>query len=126
MTEEILAVEIAKYLKKNGLLYRFDVCADLRMSVGQAKKIKDKYHHDRGYPDLLILQKTKQFGGLFIELKKSEDEVFTKSGDLRENKHLEEQIEYHLKLREQGYYTTFCWSFEMFLEILMEYFDGKI
>jgi len=125
--EEKLAFSIAKILKfkYNHLIWRFDVGADLNLTVGSAVKNKRLQMNDRGYPDLFIAQKTNTYGGLYVELKKSREEIYRKNGDFRENKHLQEQLKMHKRLRLKGYKVVFCWSVDDFIKILDNYLKGE-
>ena len=55
MTEHQLYEQIAAYLQVQypGVVYRFDLAADLKLTPGQARKHK-KLHPYRGYPDFFL------------------------------------------------------------------------
>lgn len=115
--EENLAMLISEYLKRNKILFRFDIGADLKLTIGQAKRNKRKQMHERGFPDLMLFVNGKT---IFIELKRSRDEIYKKNGEYRTNKHIQEQVAMHEKLRAEGFDVHFVWSFKQFLEILKE------
>ncbi len=121
--EEKLAFSISKYMKDNFkiLVWRFDVGADLKLEIGSAVKNKRLQMEKRGYPDLFIPYGNEVHHGLYIELKKSRDEVFKKNGEYRENKHLIEQMKMHETLKDLDYRVDFCWSLEMFIDILKDH-----
>jgi len=50
--EQKLSENIAKYLSTQykDIIFRFDIGADIRLSIGQASRVKNKLLHKRGYP----------------------------------------------------------------------------
>ena len=79
-SEDLLREQVAQYLQMQypGVIYRFDLAADLKLTMGQAKKHK-RLHPMRGYPDLFIAKAAPrcidgswnyEYHGLFIELKR--------------------------------------------------------
>lgn len=57
MKEHQLYEKVARYLQMYypDVIYRFDLAADLKLTVGQASKHK-RLHPKRGYPDLFIAE----------------------------------------------------------------------
>lgn len=57
MSEHQLYEKVARYLQIHypDVIYRFDLAADLKLTVGQASKHK-RLHPKRGYPDLFIAE----------------------------------------------------------------------
>ena len=125
--EKQLAYVLAEYLSLQYpfVIYRFDVGADIRLTIGQATTIKDKLRHKRGFPDLMIFEARHGFHGLFIELKKDRDEVYKKDGGMRESKHIREQWEMLKKLRLKGYSAVFGCGFEDCRKSIDWYLGGK-
>lgn len=95
-SEHNLYEQIARYLQLQypNVIYRFDVGADLKLTMGQAVKHK-RLHPERGYPDLFIaktkeikvktvlgsgysLVEIKPLGGLYIEIKKDGEKLTKK------------------------------------------------
>lgn len=68
----------------------------------------------KGAPDLFIPEPTKKYHGLWIEMK-------TPKG-----KASPEQLEVMQNLKDRGYYTEICRSFEEFKDTVNKYFKGKI
>ena len=77
--EANLAMNISHFLKTQykDLIFRYDI-ADIKLTMPQAIRMKKLQMAKRGYPDLLILEARNGFNGLFIELKKDYDAVFTR------------------------------------------------
>ena len=114
MTEKEISLAIAAYLKRKypHLLYRFDLAADLKLTMGQAVQNKRLQMQDRGYPDLFIAEPKKGFHGLYVEIKKSGDEVFKKNGGMRGNKHIMEQWSMLYRLKQKGYRVEWGLGFQ--------------
>lgn len=57
MKEHQLYEKVARYLQIHypDVIYRFDLAADLKLTVGQASKHK-RLHPKRGYPDLFVAE----------------------------------------------------------------------
>lgn len=75
------------------------------------------------WPDMEIKYPNKSFSGLFVEIKASKDLIYTKGGNFRNNKHLQEQIASMKFLSGFGYCTCFAWSLDNFQEILISYLN---
>lgn len=88
-----------------GVIYRWDLAADMKLTVGQAARHK-RLHPDRGYPDLLLLEPRAGFAGAFFELKAENAKVYKPNGELYTDKHLEEQAAMMNKLRARGIMPT--------------------
>jgi hypothetical protein len=92
----------------------------LRVSERVAAKLK-KLRSDNGIPDLLILEPRGPYKGLFIELKKDRDTIFTKKGTVHQKDHFIQQ-EYILKvLSHMGYKAVFGPGEEETKAIIHEY-----
>ena len=137
-SEHNLYEQIARYLQLQypNVIYRFDIGADLKLTMGQAVKHK-RLHPERGYPDLFIaepknikvktalgndysLVETKTLGGLYLEIKKDGEKLTKKDGSLR-TPHIAEQAEMLEKLRQAGYKAEFGVGFEGCKKIIDEY-----
>jgi len=121
--EKTLSAQVAQFLflQYNGIIHRFDIGADVKLSKKQAIFVKYSLRHERGFPDLMIFEMRGGYGGLFIELKKDRDEVFTKSGDYRQDKHNVEQREFHIRLRKKGYRVEYGFGFKDTIEKIRAY-----
>ena len=145
MTEHDIYVQIADYLRYQypSVIYRFDLAADLKLSIGQARKHKHLQHY-RGYPDLFIaepktvathrdmcvglrlLDRQLQYSGLFLEIKKPGTRIYTKKGLLVSDEHIREQFDMLESLRRRGYMAEFACGFEEAKKIIDEYLsDGR-
>ena len=131
-SEHKLYEQIARYLQLQypDVIYRFDVGADLKLTMGQAAKHK-RLHPTRGYPDLFIAESSaniwnsipREWGlyfGLYIEIKKDGEKLTKKDGSWR-TPHIAEQAEMLEKLRERGYKAEFGIGFEGCKKIIDEY-----
>lgn len=137
-SEHSLYEQIARYLQLQypDVIYRFDIAADLKLTMGQAVKHK-RLHPERGYPDLFIaktkeikvktvlgggysLVEIKPLGGLYIEIKKDGEKLTKKDGSWR-TPHIAEQAEALEKLRARGYKAEFGVGFSECKQIIDEY-----
>ena len=146
MTEHEMYMQIADYMRYQypKVIYRFDLAADLKLSIGQAKKHK-RLQGRRGYPDLFIAEprnvKAKckvianrgvikeahflyQKYGLFIELKRPDVKIYKKNGELVANEHIREQAALLEELRQRGYVAEFACGFDEAKKIIDEYLGG--
>jgi hypothetical protein len=80
----------------------------LRLPIGQATKLK-KLRSGSKLPDLWILERRANYGGLFIELKA--EPIHKKNGEYK-NPHIKEQAEVIQRLKEKGYAATFAVGFD--------------
>lgn len=132
MREHDIYVLIADYLRYQypEVIYRFDLAADLKLSIGQARKHKrlQKY---RGYPDLFIAEvkavddARKVCFGLFIELKKEGTRIFKKDGTLVSDTHIREQFDMLHDLRVRGYAADFACGFDEAKKLIDDYMKGR-
>ena len=120
--ESKLRILVADWLNYNykDIIYRFDLAADIRLTVGQASQHK-RLHPFRGYPDLFIAEPRGQYHGLYIELKAEGKSPFKKDGTLKTNEHLREQADVLQKLREKGYKAEFATGVDETIELIKSY-----
>lgn len=131
-SEHSLYEQIARYLQLQypDVIYRFDIGADLKLTMGQAAKHK-RLHPTRGYPDLFIAESSANiwnsiprecglYFGLYIEIKKDGEKLTKKDGSWR-TPHIAEQAEMLEKLRQAGYRAEFGIGFEGCKKIIDEY-----
>lgn len=131
MAEKDLALQIAQYIQLQypNIVYRFDLAADIKMTIGQAMRNK-RLHPFRGYPDLFIAysihnhDENKLFNGLFLELKKEGVTIYKKDGAFRNDEHLLEQAKFLEKLRKFGYVAEFVVGFDQAKGIIDWYLKG--
>lgn len=129
-SEHDLYTMLADYLRYNykDIIWRFDLAADLKLSIGQARKHK-ALHPTRGYPDLFIAEPrlvvtddiTDYIHGLFIELKRPGVKLYKKNGELVADQHIREQAEMLQRLRQRGYKAEFACGFDEAKKLIDEY-----
>ena len=117
LKEKMLYELLAKYLQTcyPGVIYRFDLAADMKLTRGQAARHK-RLHPYRGYPDLFIAEPRTieidgekwHLAGFFIELKKDGTRIFKKDGTLVADSHIREQFDMLEDLRARGYMAEFA------------------
>lgn len=112
-------------LQYPNVIYRFDLAADLKLTMGQARKHKE-LHPKRGYPDLFIAEPRSCFHGMYIELKADGNSPYKRNGELKKSIHLEEQEEFLMKLQCRGYYSTFATGFEEAKGLIELYLNKKL
>lgn len=121
-SEHDLYAMLADYLRYNykDIIWRFDLAADLKLTIGQARKHKRLQQH-RGYPDLFIAEPRGKYHGAYIELKKDGTRIFKKNGTLVANEHIREQFDVLEQLRRKGYVAEFACGFDEAKEIIDNY-----
>ena len=112
-SEKMIALKIANWLKVEypHTIYRFDLAADLKLTIGQAKRNKE-LNRFKKYPDLFISETNKNYSGLYIELKSKRSEIYKKDGSFRKSSHTDGQIAMLRALSMRGYRAVFCCGFE--------------
>lgn len=129
--ERTLYKQIAQYLQLQypGAIYRFDLAADMKLTVGQASRHKALHPH-RGYPDLFIAcVRTigdRYYHGLFLELKREGTRILKKDGTLVADQHIREQHALLVELEERGYMARFAVGFDQAKQIIDEYLGGHV
>lgn len=119
--EDSIYKQLATYLKSlsKPVIWRFDVGADIRLSIGQAKKIK-ALQGKKGYPDLFIAEPRLTFNGLFLEVKREGERLVKKNLEWA-TPHIAEQAEMHKQLRIRGYKAQFVRGFGEAKKVIDEY-----
>lgn len=126
MTEHEMYMQIADYMRYQypKVIYRFDLAADLKLSIGQAKKHK-RLQGRRGYPDLFIAfvrcLGDRYYHGLFLEIKRPDVKIYKKNGELVANAHIREQAVVLDELRKCGYKAEFACGFDEAKKIIDGY-----
>lgn len=92
------------------VIYRFDLAADLKLTMGQARKHKE-LHPKRGYPDLFIAEPRGKYCGMYVELKAEGKSPYKRNGELKKSEHLKEQEVMLDKLNSRGYFAKFATGF---------------
>ena len=106
--EDRLQKSVCQYLsyKYPDVVFTSDL-SGIKLSIGSALKAKQtrcKYK----IPDLLVLHPSVEFKAMFLELKSTRDDLYTKDGKMRDTDHLREQQTTLNKLARLGYYATFA------------------
>lgn len=127
--EHLIYEQIAWYMRSNysNVIYRFDLAADLKLTVGQAVRNK-RVHPYRGYPDLFIAESSRIDGrvyhGLYLEIKKEGTRLKKKDGEWA-SEHIAEQAEMLERLADKGYGARFAIGFIEAQKIIDEYLKGR-
>jgi hypothetical protein len=79
--------------------------------MGQAVQVK-ALRTCSGFPDIVIYEPRGPFHGLFIELKREGERVYTKTG-APATPHIAEQLSVITKLMNRGYYAHLCVGFDI-------------
>jgi hypothetical protein len=110
--EESVQKAIAVWLKvaHPNLIFRNDM-GGIKLPIGLAVKWKGM-QQERAYPDFFLAHMSRGCGGLFIEMKKNKDEVYTKDGNIRQSKHIQEQYMMLEELAKRGYMAVFGCGYE--------------
>lgn len=126
MREHDIYKMIADYLRYQypTVIYRFDLAADLKLTMGQASKHK-RLQRYRGYPDLFIAEPKGKYGGLFLEIKKDGVRIFKQDGTLVSDEHIREQFDMLADLRQRGYAAEFAIGFDGAKKLIDDYMKGR-
>lgn len=121
ITESQIQKAVCEYLRLQypDVIFISDA-SGLKTSIGVAKQLKF-LRSCRGIPDLIILQPNPPYHGLFIEIKRSHDEIFKKDGSLRSSTHIKEQASLLTKLSELGYFCAFGCGIDNCIRIIDTY-----
>lgn len=121
-TEKEIHCAICEYLRIQhpNLLFSSDA-GGLRVSMGVIMEVKRKSCNHK-IPDLLIFQPNSQYKGCFVEIKRSKDDLYLKSGKLKTD-HVKAQAECLFMLRELGYYAEFGIGFEDTIQKIETYLN---
>jgi len=126
MKEHDIYILIADYLRYQypTVIYRFDLAADLKLTMGQARKHK-RLQRYRGYPDLFIAESVGGYSGLYLEIKKPGTRIFRKDGRLVADEHIREQFDMLIDLRARGYAAEFGIGFDATKKLIDDYMKGN-
>lgn len=115
--EENLQRQVCSYLriKYPNVLFKSDYSAGLHLTIYQAK-LQKSLMSGRGWPDLMILQPSRGYHGLFIELKKDGTRLYLTTGlnkgKLTTDPHIQEQALMLKQLNKLGYFARFGVGFD--------------
>lgn len=116
-----LQKQVCLYLNQQypNILYCSDTIASLKLTMPQASRNKAIQKHNFKCPDLMIFESRGRYNGLFIELKI--ESPYKKNGDLKSNKHLQDQDKSMSDLRMKGYKALFSVGFNETKKIIDDY-----
>ena len=122
----MVALKLANWFKTEqpDIIYRFDLAADLKLSIGQAKRNKQLNRFTK-YPDLFIAENTPQCGGFYIELKATREDLYKKNGDFKKSKHIDGQRIMLQLLRQRGFKAEFACGLEEAKTLILNYIKEK-
>ena len=122
-SEQDTHIAICKYLQLQYPQVLFtSESSGLRVTISQARRLKTM-RSCAGLPDILIFEPRKKYYGLFLEVKKEGTKVFKKDGEIRQDKHLQEQEEILHQLKLRGYFAEFVVGFDEAKSIIDYYFS---
>lgn len=122
ITEKQIHINICEYLRLQypNLIF-FSDASGLRVSVGLRIEIQKKMSGHK-IPDLIILVPNSQYRGAFIEIKRCKDDLYLKSGKLK-NDHVKSQEHTMILLRDMGYFAEFGIGFEHTIQMIERYLN---
>ncbi len=112
-------------LQYPNVIYRFDLAADLKLTMGQARKHKE-LHPKRGYPDLFIAEPRSCYHGMYIELKADGNSPYKRNGELKSSEHLREQSVFLHNLNCRGYFAVFATGFDEAKSLIEKYLNKEV
>jgi hypothetical protein len=122
-SEQEIHIAICKYIKLQYPKVLFtSESSGLRVTMNQARKLKSM-RSCAGLPDIMIFEPRKNYYGLFLEVKRDGTKVYKKDGDIRQDKHLQEQEEILHQLKQRGYFAEFVVGFDEAKSIIDFYFS---
>lgn len=135
MTESQLQVMVADYiiLHYPNVLFHSDFGSGVKLTKGQAVRMKRQNGGRRGWPDMFIAESRRGNGkyvykgvyhGLFLELKKEGTRLQKKDGSWV-SEHITEQASVLSDLIKRGYQAEFAVGFEQAKEIIDDYLGGE-
>lgn len=122
--EESLQIAVSNYLKLQYPEVIFtSEASGLKLTIGQAVKAK-KMRSSSGLPDMIILEPNRFWGGLCLELKSKSP--FKKNGQLKADKHLEEQEQLLRKLNiEKNFAACFVHGLDHAKKVIDGYMNER-
>jgi len=122
--EESLQIAVSRYLKLQypDVIFTSE-SSGIKLSIGSAVKAKKQRNPERGLPDLIILEPRCGFSGLCVELKAEGKSPYLKDGSLSKNKHIQEQNDVLIKLKEKGYIAKFAVGFDDAKKLIDNYMN---
>ena len=121
--ENDLHLAICKYIKLQypSVIFTSE-SSGIRLRIGQATLLK-RMRSCAGLPDIWILEPRKSYHACLLELKKEGTTIYKKDGDMRKDKHLQEQENILHRLKQKGYFAEFVVGFEQ-AKAVIDYYLG--
>jgi len=120
-TETNVQNAICKYLKLKGVMFISDSAAGMVLSKGMVNRMKTN-RSNHSFPDIFICEPCGNFHGLFIEVKRSYEDLYNLNGSFKKSDHIDAQIECLVQLRKRGYRAEFACGFDECKKIVNNYF----
>jgi len=118
--ESLLATRVSNHMisKYPKIPFRFDIGADVPLPIHIAKRAKELHGKwSRGYPDVKICTCRHGYGGLYLELKATDEVV--------DSEHTRTQAQYHAVLRHNGYKVMFVCGYKEAKKAIKKYLKGS-
>ncbi len=130
MTEEQLQIMCndwmtVRYPELNKIFF-FNSFQGMRLAKWQIGTAKKTGGLKKGLPDFIFLKNNGKYSGLFIELKKESPYLKDNRTLKKDDGHLQLQADVIHLLIVEGHYASFCWSLNMFKEIVTKYMEGEL
>jgi hypothetical protein len=121
--EENVQLQVSRYLQTQypDIIF-FSESSGVRLTMGQAKKLKAMRSTDCKLPDMIILEPRGKYKGLLIELKRDGERVFKADGSPYAG-HEFEQWRTLNRLTEKGYFASFAIGFDAAKKIIDNYMN---
>jgi hypothetical protein len=126
MTEKQIHSQVCRYLDLQypKVIYTSD-SSGVRVSIGMAKALKAIRCKGYKIPDLIIMHPNLFYHGLIIEIKKDLSQILKKSGQFKNDKHIQEQLKSLEELKRLGYAAIFGCGFDHIKSVIDEYFNKQ-
>lgn len=125
--EDTVQILFMKWIRENhpDLLMSADA-SGIKLTIGQAMKMKRSGTVNRGWPDTSIFEPNDTYHGLLIELKRDGEKIYkVKSPNEFASPHLVEQAITMKRLNAKGYCATFAVGLEEAIKIVKSYLSNE-
>lgn len=125
MSEKTLHKAVCNYLRYRypSAIFNTDLSGATKLTIGQAVFMKS-LRSRRGFPDIVVYEPRGDYHGLFIELKRDGEKIYTKD-NRPATPHIAEQQECMTDLAERGYYCAFAVGIDAAMRTIDEYMKIK-
>lgn len=124
-TETNLHIRIAYYIRHNypDVIFTSE-SSGIKLTIGQAV-LQKKMRSGRALPDLMVFEPRRGYNGMFLEIKKDGVNIYKKNGEIKRDKHLQEQEEVLARLTEKGYFAKFVVGYDNAIALIDYYLENK-